>query len=37
MIADVQEAKELKFINMSFENSGSKEDFIKKVSIYIVF
>jgi len=37
MVAEVSESKELKWITKSIENSGTREDFIKKAAIYIVF
>ena len=37
MKADVEEAKKLKFINKIFENGGTREEFVKKVALYIVF
>jgi hypothetical protein len=37
MVAEVKESKELKWITKSIENSGTREDFIKKAAIYIVF
>jgi hypothetical protein len=37
MRADVEEAKKLKFITKSFVNAGTKEDFLKKAALYIVF
>ena len=37
MIGEVNDAKELKWITKSLENSGTREDFIKKAAIYIVF
>lgn len=37
MLAEVEEAKKLPFITKIFESSGSKEDFLKKTALYIVF
>jgi hypothetical protein len=37
MVAEVKEAKELKWITKSLENNGTREDFIKKAAVYIVF
>lgn len=37
MLLEVEEAKKLPFITKIFENSGSREEFLKKVAVYIVF
>ena len=37
MRADVEEAKRLPWITKSFVNGASKEDFLKKAALYIVF
>jgi len=37
MRADVEEAKKLPFITKIFENAGSREDFLKKTAVYVVF
>lgn len=37
MQADINEAKDLKWLTKIIENAGSKEDFIKKASLYVVF
>ena len=37
MRADVEESKNLKWITKSIENKGSKDDFLKKAGLYVVF
>jgi hypothetical protein len=37
MKADVEEAKVLKWLTKTLVNEGSKEDFLKKAALYIVF
>ena len=37
MRADVENAKNFKFLTKSFVNEGSIEDFLKKTTLYIVF
>jgi hypothetical protein len=37
MRADMEEAKKLSWITRSFDNSGSRDDFLKKAALYVVF
>ena len=37
MKKDVEEAKKLTFISKLFVNGGTKEEFLKKVAVFIVF
>jgi len=34
---DIEEAKKLKYITKSIENSGTKEEFMKNAAVYVVF
>lgn len=37
MKADIEEAKNLKWLTKTIQNGGSKEDFLKQAALYIVF